>query len=71
MGVISMNWGEVTFQYGDRLVDVSMRTAVNRKEKERKEIEALTKEYLRKNKITVIPYGVRVDLPKADFKMKD
>jgi hypothetical protein len=65
-----MNWGEVTFQYGDRLVDVSMRTAVNRKEKERKEIEALTKEYLRKNKITVIPYGVRVDLPKADFKMK-
>jgi hypothetical protein len=66
-----MNWGEVTFQYGDRLVDVSMRTAVNRKEKERKEIEALTKEYLRKNKITVIPYGVRVDLPKADFKMKD
>jgi hypothetical protein len=65
-----MNWGEVTFQYGDRLVDVSMRTAVARKEKERKEIEALTKEYLRKNKITVIPYGVRVDLPKADFKMK-
>ena len=66
-----MNWGEVTIQYGDRLVEVSTRTAVNRKEKERKEIEALTKEYLRKNKITVIPYGVRVDLPKADFKMKD
>jgi hypothetical protein len=60
-----MKWGEIPFQYGDRLVEISTSTAVTKKEKERQEIRALTEEYLRANKITVIPYGVRTDLPKA------
>jgi hypothetical protein len=66
-----MNWGEVTFRYGDHgMSEISTKAAITKKEKEREEIQALTMEYLRTKKITVIPYGVRVDLPKADFKMK-
>lgn len=71
-----MRWQGDHFQFGEKVeerVHLSRDTMMLKKDRERDEIEKLTAQFLlnKKNKITVIPYGVRVDLPKIDFKIKD
>lgn len=70
-----MRWQSEHFHFGDKTeerVQLSRDAMMRKKDEEREEIERLTAQFLmnKKNKIKVIPYGVRVDLPKIDFKMK-
>ena len=68
-----MRWQGEHFMFGEKVeekVQLSRDAMMKKKDQEREEIEQLTAQLLVKNKITVIPYGVRVDLPKIDFKMK-
>ena len=68
-----MRWQGDHFMFGEKVeerVQLSRDAMMRKKDQEREEIEQLTAQFLVKNKITVIPYGVRVDLPKIDFKMK-
>lgn len=70
-----MRWQGEHFMFGEKVeerVQLSRDAMMRKKDQEREEIEQLTAQFLlnKKNKIKVIPYGVRVDLPKIDFKMK-
>ena len=70
-----MRWQSEHFHFGEKVeerVQLSRDAMMRKKDQEREEIEQLTAQFLmnKKNKIKVIPYGVRVDLPKIDFKMK-
>lgn len=66
-------WDSSTFMFGEatREKPVSHEVMLKMKNKEREEISSLTALYLEKKPITVLPYGMRVDLPKADFKKKN
>lgn len=61
-----MHWDNTRTMTGT----LSREAMMKQKDEEREEIAQLTAQYLLKNKITVIPYGVRTDIPKVDFKMK-
>lgn len=61
-----MHWDNTRTMTGT----LSREAMMKQKDQEREEIAQLTAQYLLNNKITVIPYGVRTDIPKVDFKMK-
>ena len=61
-----MHWDNTRTMTGT----LSREAMMKQKDQEREEIAQLTAQYLLNNKITVIPYGVRMDIPKVDFKMK-
>lgn len=66
-----MSWGNSDFTFGTQAhkdKPISHEVRMKQKQKEHEEIEKLTAIFLEKKPITVIPYGVRRDLPKADFK---
>ena len=67
-----MQWQGEHFQFGQKTeekINLSRDAQMKKKDKEREEIAQLTAQFLIKKQITVIPYGVRVDLPKIDFKL--
>ena len=67
-----MRWQSDHFIYGQKTeekINLSRDAQMKKKDKEREEIAQLTAQFLIKKQITVIPYGVRVDLPKIDFKL--
>lgn len=67
-----MRWQGEHFQFGEKTqprVELSRDAMMRKKDKEREEIAQLTAQFLIKKDITVIPYGVRTDIPKIDFKL--